>query len=151
MSRRKLIVSFDGGIQPKNPGGTPTYGVTVSDESGHVIHEEYGLAFGDSTNNVAEWTAIKQALIFLWSMREHFDEAIIRGDSQLVIRQLSGEYACNSDRLKKLCYLCRNLLSNLVYDCKKVIELVWNIRDDNKRADELASVAYSLYKRGYKK
>lgn len=135
---------FDGGIRGGNPGGIPTYGVTFYDAY-RTLHEVYGTVTGDlpPTNNVAEWSAMKVLLAHAWLWRECWDKLVIKGDSQLVIRQLSGEYQVNSEHLKPIYTKCRGIYGALMD--QQEIELVWNRRAHNMRADKLAGQAYTLH------
>ncbi|HOJ97039.1 MAG TPA: ribonuclease HI family protein [Methanospirillum sp.] len=55
---------------------------------------------GQTTNNVAEYTAIIHALS--WASHENCDELQVYSDSQLVIRQITGVYRINKPHLKAL-------------------------------------------------
>ncbi|MFL6511285.1 MAG: ribonuclease H, partial [Nitrososphaera sp.] len=63
-----IEVYFDGLCQPINPGGISCFAFLVK-SNGRTIHSEYGLAaepFSEnSTNNVAEYTALTKALQWL--------------------------------------------------------------------------------------
>jgi ribonuclease HI len=67
---------------------------------------------------------------------------LIRGDSQLVVRQLKGEYKVKSKRILPLYVRATELLNELGG------KVEWVPREQNKIADELSRVAYELVLRG---
>src|SRR5688572_18071527 len=107
-----LTLYFDGLCLPKNPGGVATYGF-VAKRGSKTIHEEGGLAAPpftpQATNNVAEYTGVLKALE--WADREGLagEEILVRGDSELVIRQLKGEYKVKSPSIIDLFNRVRTL------------------------------------------
>ena len=142
-----LYLNFDGLCEPKNPGGVATYGFVVRDENGKIVCEGKGVVgagfMGDDvTNNVAEYTALIKALECL---REKGikDKVIIMGDSQLVIRQLKGEYKVRSERIKPLYRRARELLKGIEY------ELRWVPRRLNEYADRLSREAFREFVEGH--
>jgi len=136
---------FDGGIRGGNPGGLPTYGVRILNGHGQIIHTIYGVSQSKIlTNNVAEWEAVKNALLFLWSYRNDFKTLDIRGDSQLVIRQLTGEYEVNAEHLKPIYIFCKRLIKNF-QSANIYVTMNWYGRDYNQSADKLAEEAYHTY------
>jgi len=83
----KLTIFADGGSRG-NPGPAAS-GAVVTDEGGTVVRE-IGTYLGVTTNNVAEWTGLitgLQAALELGAT-----EVVVRMDSELVIKQLSGVY-----------------------------------------------------------
>ena len=87
-----ILGYFDGLCEPKNPGGIATFGYVILLEDGRTV-KGYGLASKpyspDSTNNVAEYTGL---ICLLEEMKRlNIRNPVIRGDSQLVVRQLKGE------------------------------------------------------------
>ena len=98
--REEAIVHFDGACQPARGGGVATYGFTIDSAHGHL--EDAGLAVAPgiphSTNNVAEYCAAIRALEQLVE-DGYRGRVIVRGDSQLVIRQMTGEYEVRTEHL----------------------------------------------------
>ena len=91
----KLTIFADGGSRG-NPGPaaagtviTDESGAVVTDESGTVVRE-IGTFLGTTTNNVAEWTGLISGVEAALELGA--DEIIIRLDSELVIKQLTGVY-----------------------------------------------------------
>ncbi|MFQ3293213.1 MAG: ribonuclease HI [Halobacteriales archaeon] len=128
---------FDGACEPYNPGGHGTWGFVVKDSDGVVATERGYIGEGDGvTNNVAEYTALTHALEYA---REELDVDTlhVHGDSQLVIRQLTGEYDVNSQRLRPLWREARRLCNDF-----EERHFQWVPREENVEADALAEREY---------
>jgi ribonuclease HI len=136
-----IEVYFDGLCQPVNPGGIACYAFVVKSDD-KTIHSDYGLAAEpfskDATNNVAEYTALVKALEWLLANALNSDKVEIKSDSQLVVRQLHGEYRVKAKRIISL-YKQALLLKNKF----KEVEISWVPREENKEADRLTNKAYS--------
>lgn len=120
-------IYFDGGAEP-NPG--PASGAAVLDlPDGDSI--TVAVKLGVATNNVAEYSGcivgLKKALEL------GFCCVHIKGDSQLVIRQLQGEYAVKAANLRPLFLEAQQLLER--FDS---YQLEWIPRSQNSRADAAA-------------
>ncbi len=140
---RKMVVGyFDGLCEPRNPGGIATYGYVIYLDDGRAIRR-YGLAAKpfstDSTNNVAEYTGVICLMEEMKSLG--VTSPVIKGDSQLVIRQLNGEYKVKAKRIVPLYERAVKLKEELN------ATLVWVPREENKEADELSRVAYELVRK----
>lgn len=96
----KLVIFTDGASRG-NPGSA-SYGFTISDDKGKILHEE-GEYIGIATNNVAEYTAVVQALK---KAKEKFAKKSVQvslyADSKLVAEQLSGTYKIKAKHLKPI-------------------------------------------------
>lgn len=96
-----LKIYCDGGARG-NPG--PAAAAFVAEEDGKVIYK--GTKFlGTTTNNVAEYSAVILALVWLLknSSIQHPASGIqIILDSELVAKQLSGKFKIKNSNLKKL-------------------------------------------------
>jgi ribonuclease HI len=94
---RHVIVNFDGGARG-NPGPAAIAAV-VSTGSGEPI-EERSLPIGVATNNVAEYRAL---LLAIERARELGAESVeLVGDSELIVRQVRGEYKVKDAGLRPL-------------------------------------------------
>jgi ribonuclease HI len=94
---RKLVVNVDGGARG-NPGPA-AIGVVVQAPEGDVL-EERGEAIGSATNNVAEYRAL---LLGIGRAAElGASELELVGDSELVVRQVKGEYKVKDATLREL-------------------------------------------------
>ena len=127
----RYIVHTDGAARG-NPGPA-AIGVVIEDGEGRTVYEA-SRALGVKTNNEAEYLALIAALEYLREVRAK--EAEICMDSELVVRQINGEYKVKEPRLQSL-YARVTMLLNMVP--KHKIRHVR--RADNARADELANEA----------
>ena len=134
---RVVQVHFDGACQPPRGGGIATYGFTV--DGAGFSYEESGLAVAPwtstATNNVAEYTAAIRALEWLRS-RAYDGLVLLIGDSQLVIRQMRGEYEVRASHLRAY----HERLVQLAGQFTEV-RFVWVRREENDRADALSKLA----------
>jgi len=89
---------------------------------------------GKATNNEAEYTSIIEALKNL--QKESIDKATIYMDSELVVRQLNGQYKVKSPTLKAYYEKAKVLLNKGSYSIQHVR------REYNQIADYLANQAY---------
>jgi ribonuclease HI len=126
----RVHLYFDGASRG-NPGPAAIGWVLVS---GDGIVAEAGERIGRETNNRAEYEAL---IAGLEAATEYgFDEIEVRGDSELIVRQVRGEYDATDPDLRERRIRARELLST--FDS-------WSIehvpREINSRADELASDA----------
>lgn len=130
-------VHFDGACQPPGGGGVATFGFTV-EGPGHRS-EGMGLAVAPwtprATNNVAEYTAAIRALEWLRE-RRYSGPVRVMGDSQLVIRQMLGQYRVKAAHLQEYHAQLRELARQF-----EKVEWVWVPREENARADELSKQA----------
>ena len=126
-----LTLQFDGGSRG-NPGPAGI-GVVVSAADGTPLIT-LGRFIGKATNNVAEYrgliTAMEEAL------KLGAKHVIIRGDSELVIKQMRGEYRVKSPDMKPLYEEAQYLLAQ--FDSAKIEH---NLRGKNAMADKLANLA----------
>ena len=121
---------FDGASRG-NPGPAAIGWVLVSADG---IVAEGGERIGRATNNQAEYRALVRALE---AARDYgFDDVAIRGDSELVVKQVTGEWDAHDPTLRELRVTVRELLSH--FDDWSVVHVP---RDVNDRADRLANEA----------
>lgn len=136
-----IEVYFDGLCQPINPGGISCYAFVVKSD-GRTIYSDYGIAVEpfskDSTNNVAEYTALVKALEWLLENNLSSTKVEIKSDSQLIVNQLTGDYKVKSKRIMSL-YKQVLLLKGKFQD----IQIKWVPREKNREADRLTNKAYN--------
>jgi ribonuclease HI len=114
-----------------------TYGYVIY-QDGKKVKSGCGVVGSGAgmTNNVAEYSALKQAAE--WVRRQVGDEEIvIKGDSQLVICQMNGTWQVKSETSKKFVPEIRKLLEG------RKARFVWIPREQNAEADQLSNIAYS--------
>ena len=128
----RLTIHFDGGSRG-NPGPASAGVVLVDADSGKPVHEA-GYYLGKCTNNVAEYQGLLRSLDAAKQLGA--DDLNIHSDSQLLVRQILGEYRVKSPDLKPLYQQAVTKLRGFAN---------WRIehvrRDKNQRADELANLA----------
>ena len=102
-----LTIHTDGGARG-NPGPA-AIGVVIETE-GKILHQ-FGKTIGDTTNNVAEYTAVIEALTYLKELRGKRYELRIHFllDSKLVVEQLNGNYKIKDSKLRELSFKVRTL------------------------------------------
>lgn len=132
----KIIVHSDGGARG-NPGPA-AIGVVIEKENGEMI-EEISEAIGDTTNNIAEYTAVLrglQVLEVLFGAKVADMEVDWRLDSELVVKQLAGEYKVKNPGLRPLYEEIRDLRARFPKLTLKHVR-----REENKEADRLVNEA----------
>ena len=90
-------LSTDGGARG-NPGPA-AFGYVLETDDGTVLAAEGG-AIGVATNNVAEYRALVEGLKKAAEL--HVDELDVISDSELLVRQMSGEYKVKNRALREL-------------------------------------------------
>jgi ribonuclease HI len=131
MSERGWVLRCDGGSRG-NPG-PGALGYALYDGAGAEV-EARGEFLGEVTNNVAEYRALLAGL----------EAAIARGanpltvymDSELVVRQMTGEYRVKHPGLKPLHASARSLAAKLGHVSFRAVR-----RGENERADALVNGA----------
>lgn len=101
MKKEDTIVVYTDGGSRGNPGPAAA-GVVIKDAAGRTT-KSFGKTLGTATNNEAEYSAVILALQKVRALlgRKNIKRirAEIRMDSQLVARQLNGEYKIEEERL----------------------------------------------------
>ena len=133
-------VHFDGACEQVGGLRVAAWGYTL--EGAGLRHDDFGLAVPPghprSTNNVAEYVAAICALE--WLARHGFSgEVRLEGDSQLAIRQMTGEYRVRAPGLRPY----HERLAQLAASFRRV-EFVWVPREENTRADALSKRGVAL-------
>ena len=134
MKNKKLIIHTDGCCRG-NPGPAGI-GVVITDSRRKILKElsEY---IGEATNNIAEYNALIRALEEADNLGA--DEITVFMDSELVVKQLSGEYRVKDDKMQEL---FRKAVETL--KCFGSFEIKHVDRAKNKEADKLANRAINL-------
>ena len=133
-SPKALRIFADGGSRG-NPGPAAV-GAVLLDEKGRKVGE-VSRYIGGATNNIAEYLAVVYALqeaVFLKARKVELNL-----DSQLVARQLKGEYRVKDQDILKFFDLALNLFKG--FDKVEIREVP---REENKEADVLVNKALNL-------
>jgi len=125
-----ITVYIDGGARG-NPGPAG-YGVSIQDPDGAVLDELHG-GLGIATNNVAEYSGLLAAL--RWAAEHGHRKVHVRADSELLVKQMRGEYRVKNEGLKPLflqaCALVRRI-GDVSFEHVR--------REMNKEADRLSNL-----------
>jgi len=127
----KARLSTDGGARG-NPGPA-AYGYVLEAEDGTVLAAE-GEAIGVATNNVAEYRGLVAGLEM--ALELHVDEVEVVSDSELLVKQMRGEYKVKNEALRELFLEASQLerqLENVTYKAVR--------REHNELADRLVNEA----------
>ena len=124
-----LTINTDGACF-SNPG---PMGIGVVITRGGKRIKEISEFLGKGTNNIAEYAAVLRALEFAKKLGE--TEVEIRSDSQLIVKQLKGEYKIKAPHLREL--------KHRILETAKEIKLSfkWVPREQNALADKLSKSA----------
>jgi ribonuclease HI len=125
----ELTAYVDGGCLG-NPGPSGIGVVINGSEDGPVRIAKW---IGRQDNNVAEYAALMEALQYAVSRQAR--TLHVYSDSEVVVRQMTGEYECRSPRLYSLHWTCRKLARSLKFSISHVP------REDNAEANGLAQSA----------
>ena len=121
-----LTAYVDGGSHG-NPGPS---GIGVLIQSAHGDTVRIAKWIGHQDNNVAEYVALLEALQHAVAVKAK--TLRVFSDSEIVVKQMNGEYACQSPRLYSLNWICRKLARSLEFSIAHIR------REENREANELA-------------
>jgi len=133
-TRNKVIAYIDGGSRG-NPGPAAA-GFVLTDHTGNQLQAK-AFFIGRTTNNVAEYTAICKALEAAKQIGAK--QLTVFSDSELLVKQLNGEYKVKSEQIRPLFRQAVDLLGD--FENWKVQHIV---REKNKDADKLVNRALNL-------
>jgi ribonuclease HI len=131
MTDARITLRFDGGSRG-NPGPAAV-GVVLEADDGTPVFT-LGKPVGSATNNVAEYKALIEGLRA--AQKLGVKRLRVLGDSELVIRQLLGQYKVKNETLKPLFEQATRLLAGFALP-----EIGHNTRGHNSLADALADLA----------
>lgn len=130
MSFKKLFIHTDGACSG-NPGPA---GIGVVIKDGDVIVKEVSRSIGIATNNIAEYTALVVAL--QEAMLLQAQEVDVKTDSELMYKQIIGEYKVKHENMLPLFEQVKSLIANF-----KKFNIAHVRREFNKEADKLSTQA----------
>ena len=125
-----IVAYIDGGARG-NPGPAG-YGVRIQSADGTVLDELHG-ALGIATNNVAEYNGLLAAL--QWAVENNVSRVHIRADSELLVKQMRGEYKVKNPGLRPLYVRARLLVAEL-----DDVKFEHVRREFNEEADRLSNL-----------
>lgn len=124
-----LIAYVDGGSHG-NPGPSGI-GVVIESPDGETTCIAKWI--GHQDNNVAEYVALLEALQH--AVVAKAKKLCVFSDSEVVVKQMTGEYSCRSPRLHSLNWTCRKLARAFDFSISYIP------REQNLQANELANQA----------
>jgi ribonuclease HI len=134
----EIVAHIDGGSRG-NPGPA-AYGVTIETTQGERV-TAFGKYIGKTTNNVAEYQGLLAALEY--ALAHGHARLRILTDSELMARQISGQYKVRSPDLKPLYDKARAMIAQMgSFSIRHVY------REQNREADRLANEAMDNAERG---
>ena|ERR1700722_416634 len=149
-----IVCYFDGACGPVNPGGTASWGavayrlapkrrgVAPPPRTAILLWQGHGVydppVPGETSNNVAEYLGFLAVLNWLSGNWEQWTEpAVVRGDSKLVIEQMSGRWMIKSGLYRPHAVEARSMLATF----SRPPTLQWVPREENVEADRLSKLA----------
>jgi len=129
----KILVFTDGGARG-NPG--PAAAAFVVFKNNKVLFKSARF-LGKATNNIAEYTAVSDALKWLLTHRFNNQKIFFRLDSELIVNQLTGVYRVKNPGLKKYYQEIKSLTSLF----KEGVFYNHVLRKENSLADKLVNEA----------
>jgi probable phosphoglycerate mutase len=125
-----IVAYIDGGARG-NPGPAG-YGVRIEDADGQLVDELHG-GLGVATNNIAEYNGLIAAL--RWAVERGQSHVQIRADSELIVKQMRGEYRVKNEGLKPLFLEACSLIRRVGH-----VTFTHVPRAENKEADRLSNL-----------
>lgn len=130
---------FTDGACSGNPGPA-AIGVVIKNQD--KIVKEVSRSIGQATNNIAEYSALICALQEAVELKA--DEVLIRTDSELMYKQVIGEYKVKHENIKPLFEEVKKLAGQL-----KQVEFKHVPREQNQEADKLACMGLKKSQDGH--
>lgn len=128
----KSINIFIDGASRGNPGPSGI-GILFCDDKNNVVKKLFKF-IGNSTNNVAEYSALIYAM--QEALIDRYDHVKIKSDSELLTKQLAGEYKVKNDNLRPYYEMFQHIARGF-----NKVEIIPIGREDNSIADKLANKA----------
>ncbi len=129
--KRVLVINTDGGARG-NPGPAGI-GLVIKDESGQLVYS-FGGYIGETTNNVAEYSALVKALEESYNLGG--TDLRIQMDSELIVKQMTGQYKIKEPTLQELAGKALAMLNK--FNSHSFVHVR---REFNKEADALVNKA----------
>jgi probable phosphoglycerate mutase len=134
----EIIAHIDGGSRG-NPGPA-AYGVAIETTEGHPV-TAFAKFLGETTNNFAEYQGLLAALEY--ALGHGYPRLRVLTDSELMARQISGQYKVRNPDLKLLYAKAQAMIARL-----ELFSIRHVYREQNREADRLANQAMDDAERG---
>jgi len=134
-----IVVHIDGLCEPVNPGGTATFGYVIRDDSGSILTSKSGVVGKGPamSNNVAEYAALCEALEFLLKKNRENSSIEVKGDSALVMNQMSRKWKFRKGLYREEYQEALRLMARFTD-----LRFRWIPREENEEADKLSREAH---------
>jgi len=132
------VKMFFDGASSGNPGPA-AIGIVFTDMEGHVLWQVCRALDGETTNNVAEYEALREGL--LRALGRGWKKVHAFSDSELLVKQMLGQYKIKNEALQKLAFEVGRLIKRL--DSFTIAHIG---RNHNRLADRLAARALKAAK-----
>lgn len=132
-----FLIQFDGATK-ENPG--PSGAAWTMSEKGNEVALGIHYMGEKNTNNEAEYCAVNKALEFALSVSSKMKSLKIQGDSNLVVKQVNGDWKCKAANLIPYMKAARSSM-DILKKAGVSVNLEWIPREKNTRADGLANVS----------
>lgn len=132
-TQKELVLNTDGGSR-NNPGDAGI-GYVISDVEGNVV-EMQKKYIGIATNNEAEYQALLSGVQHITNFYPSCEKLTIYADSELMVKQLRGEYKIREQHLRVFADAILESLKTL-----KSHKIIHILREKNKLADKLVNQA----------
>ncbi len=132
---RNDIIAYIDGASRGNPGPAAA-GFTLTDSAGTQLQAK-AFFLGQATNNIAEYTSLVKALEA--AKKIGAEQLMLFSDSELLVRQINGQYKVKSEQIRPLFRQAVNLLGE--FKTWKVRHIA---REKNREADRLVNQALNL-------
>jgi ribonuclease HI len=148
----KVQIYCDGACEPVNPGGhgsaafcIPALKVEKAVWLGKQWKSKQTGKVYTMSNNIAEYAAVGAAMLWVErNWKEHGLRAVdIRTDSQLTVKQLSGEWACKAEHLIEMRGVLWAMMKRFQHEGAPSVEFTWVPREENTLADVLSKAPYA--------
>lgn len=147
-----ITIHCDGLCEDRNPGGYGCWAWIAFVPSGKILNSAYGCLSQRPTmsNNIAEYTAVIKVLAHAWEYRKGLiargASLALKTDSQLIVNQINGEWACTKAPLIELRDEALRRINGL-RAAGVPVTVTWIPREQNEQADALARQAYKEARR----
>lgn len=132
-----IEVWYDGACEPVNPGGHGGGGYIVKRLNKEIHRGMIYLPAGpEISNNVAEYSGIREALKWLLKEELNQEPVLVRGDNMMSVMQMAGKWKAKRGRYIPLYLECRELAKKF-----RNLTFMWIPREQNGEADEISKTA----------
>ena len=141
-----ITVYIDGLCEPCNPNGIACWGFSIYKDGNRVLTGKGVIGKGlGMSNNLAEYTALVEALKTLINYGWQCEEIIVKSDSLLLVNQMNRKWKVHNGL-----YLPAYFKANKLVERFSKISFVWIPREENEEADGLSREAYERFIKGGK-